>query len=180
MKRARPSDTRERIRAVARELFARQGIKQTSLREIAEHLGITKPALYYHFASREALVRSIVEPMFDETDAFVAERERRGIDDPRALLGAYFDLVYGHRDILRMLVLDLSTFGELDIAERAFAWRHRLIDLLIGPNPTLEARTRAVVALGGLSDCAVEFTDVPPDELKPLALNAACAALGLP
>lgn len=161
-------------------MFARRGIKQTSLREIAEHLGITKPALYYHFDSREALVRSIVEPMIDETDAFVAEHERRATADPRVLLGDYFDLIYGHRDILRMLVLDLSTFGELGIAERAFAWRHRLIALLVGPTPSLDARARAVVALGGLSDCAVEFTDVPADQLKPHALAAACAALGVP
>jgi AcrR family transcriptional regulator len=177
--RTRPSDTRERIRAVARELFARQGIKQTSLREIAERLGITKPALYYHFDSREALVRSIVQPMIDETDEFVAEQERLATDDPRGLLGAYFDVVCRHRDILRMLVLDLSSFGELGIAERAFAWRHRLIALLIGPTPSLDARIRAVVALGGLSDCAVEFPDVPPEQIRPFALDAACAALGV-
>jgi AcrR family transcriptional regulator len=176
--RTRPSDTRERIRAVARELFARQGIKQTSLREIAERVGITKPALYYHFDSREALVRSIVQPLIDETDAFVAEREHRPTD-PRTLLGDYFDLIYRNRDILRMLVIDLSTLGELDLATRMFGWRHRLIVMLIGPAPALNARARAVVALGGLSDCAIEFVDVPAEQIKPPALDAACAALGV-
>jgi hypothetical protein len=125
-------------------------------------------------------VRSIVQPMLDETDEFIAERERLAPEAPRALLDAYFDLIYRHRDILRMLVLDLSSFGELDIATRAFAWRHRLIALLIGPNPPLDIRTRAVVALGGLSDCAVEFPDVPAEQIKPHALDAACAALGVP
>ena len=45
-------DTRERIQQVARELFVAQGVQATSLQDIANELGITKPALYYHFASR--------------------------------------------------------------------------------------------------------------------------------
>ena len=46
------SDTRERIQDVARELFASQGVQRTSLQDIADKLGLTKPALYYHFTSR--------------------------------------------------------------------------------------------------------------------------------
>src|SRR5512132_2864062 len=49
-------DTRERIQAIARELFAEQGYEKTSLREIAERLGVTKAALYYHFKSKEDIV----------------------------------------------------------------------------------------------------------------------------
>jgi AcrR family transcriptional regulator len=45
------------------------GVQRTSLREIADRLGITKPALYYHFSSREELVRSIVQPILDEEEA---------------------------------------------------------------------------------------------------------------
>ena len=47
-----PSDTKQRILDTARELFARKGVQRTSLQEIAGQLGITKPALYYHFTSR--------------------------------------------------------------------------------------------------------------------------------
>ena len=48
-----PSETRQRIQDVARELFAEKGVQRTSLQDIADRLGITKPALYYHFGSRE-------------------------------------------------------------------------------------------------------------------------------
>ena len=41
--------TRQRIQAVALELFTEQGYEKTSLREIAERLNVTKAALYYHF-----------------------------------------------------------------------------------------------------------------------------------
>jgi len=44
-------------------LFSERGVQQTSLRDIAERLGITKPALYYHFESRDALLENIVQPM---------------------------------------------------------------------------------------------------------------------
>jgi AcrR family transcriptional regulator len=45
-------DTRERILDVALDLFVEKGFGETSLREIAERLGVTKAALYYHFPSK--------------------------------------------------------------------------------------------------------------------------------
>ncbi|HVQ90761.1 MAG TPA: TetR family transcriptional regulator [Mycobacteriales bacterium] len=57
----RTGDTRARIKQVALELFTEQGYEQTSLREIAERLGVTKAALYYHFKSKEEIVSSFVE-----------------------------------------------------------------------------------------------------------------------
>jgi len=175
--RARPSDTKARIQAAARELFAQKGVQRTSLREIADHLGITKPALYYHFDSRESLVASIVEPLLAEMDAFVAERESGPQPDPRVLLGDYFDLLQRHRDTLTMLIRDLSTLAYLDLGMRMIEWRRRMIRLLIGPRPSLAARARAVIAIGGLSDCTIEFTDVPMEKVKSIAVEAALAVL---
>lgn len=88
------SDTRERIQEVARELFLQRGVQRTSLQDIANQLGITKPALYYHFPSREDLVRSILVPLIDEGERFVAEHEGRRRNDARELLEGYFDFHY--------------------------------------------------------------------------------------
>ena len=52
---------------MALELFAEQGYEKTSLREIAERLGVTKAALYYHFKSKEDIVRSFTEDYVHET-----------------------------------------------------------------------------------------------------------------
>jgi AcrR family transcriptional regulator len=49
-------DTKAEIQAVALELFSTQGYEATSLREIADRLGITKAALYYHFTSKQDIV----------------------------------------------------------------------------------------------------------------------------
>lgn len=91
------SDTRERIQDVARELFIKQGVQRTSLQDIAAKLGITKPALYYHFSSREELVRSIVQPLIDDGEQYVGEQEKRGCTDARALLEGYFNFHYRRR-----------------------------------------------------------------------------------
>jgi AcrR family transcriptional regulator len=51
--------TRERILDIALDLFSTQGYEKTSLREIAEQLGFSKAALYYHFASKEEILLAL-------------------------------------------------------------------------------------------------------------------------
>jgi AcrR family transcriptional regulator len=53
------NSTRERILDVALEFFGAQGYDGTSLRQIAEQLGVTKAALYYHFESKEDILRAL-------------------------------------------------------------------------------------------------------------------------
>jgi AcrR family transcriptional regulator len=171
-----PSDTKARIQAVARELFVEQGVQNTSLRQISDRLGITKPALYYHFASRDDLVRSIVQPMVDDVERFVSTREP---GDARELLDDYFDLIWRHREVLVMVVRELSTLGVLDLGTRMFEWRRKVIALLLGPDLSQAQHIRATVALGGMSDCSVEYAHLPIEEVKATAVEAAAAALGL-
>lgn len=51
--------TRDRILDVALDLFAEQGYDKTSLREIAEKMGFSKAALYYHFASKSDILMGL-------------------------------------------------------------------------------------------------------------------------
>src|ERR1700733_12322854 len=53
------NSTRERILDVALDLFVTQGYDGTSLREVAEQLGVTKAALYYHFKSKEDILLAL-------------------------------------------------------------------------------------------------------------------------
>src|SRR6266567_3644325 len=65
------TDTRARIQQVAVELFTEHGYEGTSLREIAERLGVTKAALYYHFKSKEDIIQSLVEDYQEQMDALI-------------------------------------------------------------------------------------------------------------
>jgi hypothetical protein len=51
--------------------------------------------------------------------------------------------------------------------------------VVFGPKPTLAQATRAVVALGGLQDCCIQFPDAPYEKLRAKSIEAALAALGL-
>ncbi len=52
-------DTRQRILDAALDLFIEQGFDGTSLRQIAEQLGVTKAALYYHFESKDDILLAL-------------------------------------------------------------------------------------------------------------------------
>lgn len=68
----RGADTKAEIRKVAIELFTERGYEGTSLREIAERLNITKAALYYHYSSKESIVRSIFDAHLEALDELTA------------------------------------------------------------------------------------------------------------
>src|SRR5919108_2040350 len=85
------TDTRSRAQKVALELFAEQGYEKTSLREIAERLGVTKAALYYHFKSKEDIVHSLTDDYFAEIDTLLdwAKGQPRGDESRLAILDRY-------------------------------------------------------------------------------------------
>jgi AcrR family transcriptional regulator len=156
-----------------------QGVQRTSLQDIADKLGITKPALYYHFASREELVRSILVPLIDEGEQFVDDQESRGDINARELLEGYFDFHYRHRQDLMLVLAEIAMLADLGLIDKVLAWRDRLGKLVFGPRPTLAQATRAVVAFGGLQDCCLQFPDTPYEVLRTTSVDAALAALGV-
>ncbi len=172
------SDTRQRIQEAARDLFFQQGVQRTSLQDIADRLGITKPALYYHFDSREDLVRSILVPLIDEGEQFVDDQESRGGTDARELLEGYFDFHYRHRQDMVLVLAELTMLADLGLIDKVLGWRDRLGKLVFGPQPTLAESTRAVVAFGGLQDCCLQFPDTRYEALRETSVQAALAALG--
>ncbi|MBN6055721.1 TetR/AcrR family transcriptional regulator [Nonomuraea sp. RK-328] len=65
-------DTRTRIQEIALRLFTEQGYEATSLREIAEELGVTKAALYYHFKTKDDIVASLADLRVAEVEELLA------------------------------------------------------------------------------------------------------------
>ena len=57
-----PADQRRlQLLEVARDRFAQKGFNATSMDEIAEAAGVTKPVLYQHFPSKSALYVGLLE-----------------------------------------------------------------------------------------------------------------------
>lgn len=59
-------DTRALLLDSAASLFARKGLSGITLAEIAGDVGMSGPAIYNHFASKDALFVAVVEQMYDE------------------------------------------------------------------------------------------------------------------
>ena len=63
---ATPVDRRDVILERAADLFAKQGVAATTVREIAEAVGILSGSLYHHFASKDDIVDAIVSSFMDD------------------------------------------------------------------------------------------------------------------
>lgn len=61
-----PGDRRERILASAAGLFARKGVSATTVRMIADEVGMLSGSLYHHFDSKEAMVDEIVASYLED------------------------------------------------------------------------------------------------------------------
>ncbi|MCK0196011.1 TetR/AcrR family transcriptional regulator [Ancylobacter sp. 6x-1] len=79
--------TRARIEAEALRLFAEKGVDRTSVRDIAQAVGVAEGALYRHFPSKEALARSLFLSRYGELAARIGEI-RAAFPDLRSRLAA--------------------------------------------------------------------------------------------
>ena len=61
-------DTRENILLVSLRLFAQEGYEAVSVSQIAGELGLTKGALYRHYANKQTIFESILQKM-EQLDA---------------------------------------------------------------------------------------------------------------
>lgn len=59
--RSRPR--KQEILELARALFGERGYHETSLQDITDRLGITRPAFYYYFASKEDILWTLIEAL---------------------------------------------------------------------------------------------------------------------
>jgi AcrR family transcriptional regulator len=84
---------RERILAVASELFYRRGIRAVGVEAIAEAAGTNKMTLYRHFASKDDLVAEYLRRLAGEADRFWDEIAAAHPGDPRAQLRVWLKRV---------------------------------------------------------------------------------------
>ena len=81
-------DTRQRILAIAADLFARQGYTGTSIADIARELGTTTAALYYHFPSKSAILGGLLAGPIIGYTRLLDSLDSDGGGTPEDLLGA--------------------------------------------------------------------------------------------
>lgn len=179
-------DTRSRIQDVALKLFIEQGYEGTSLREIAEHLGVTKAALYYHFKTKDDIVASLINDRLAEIEDLTAWLRDRPTTPAtrREFVKMYADALTSERSLNAMRFMESNQTAVKDMVPVA-AMRDRMLemlDLLAGPESDPASRLRISMAIFALHASWVVLRDpaVSEEERRDSALEVALSLVDKP
>lgn len=171
--------TRQRIQAVALELFTEQGYEKTSLREIAERLGVTKAALYYHFKSKDEIVNSFVEDRLRRMDELIdwARSQPPTLATRRALITQYADAMFSSElpSVMRFFEQNQTVLKSLSAGLQMRDRMMRLADELCRGDDSPAAQLRAALTLFAVHSSwfAVRAPNMTDEERKKVALEVA-------
>jgi AcrR family transcriptional regulator len=160
--------TRERILDVALELFNEKGYDGTSLREIAERLGVTKAALYYHFERKEDILlelhlrlHGIGRNILDRVDALDSEGD--ALAAWPGLVDTFIDEVLANRELFLLHQRNQSAFAKIVDDERHQAENEdieeRFRRVLSNTAIPLEQRVRMAASVGAVMVALMGATD---------------------
>ncbi|MFF1612498.1 TetR family transcriptional regulator [Amycolatopsis sp. NPDC058278] len=163
-------DTRAKILRAALEEFSARGFHETSVRELAERVGVTKTAVLYHFPGKADIVTALAEPMLADFEAALAQAAQAP-DTRRAAVEGLLEVWLTHRYLLRMNLRDLGLTASEVVFERFRDGMLRANGLVAGPEANFADRVRAAQAIAMLSDPVVLFAEAPQAELRAAILD---------
>ena len=166
--------TRERILDVALELFSEQGYDKASLREIAERLGISKAALYYHFASKADILLALHLRLHAiGRDLFGRMRDEPGIEIWITVLHELIDAAMVNRPLFVLHHRNQAAMEALH--QKSHEDEHSGMEAMINAMLTdrslpVSVRVRVGCAIGGVMGALVmsgdAFADVPSEDFR--------------
>jgi AcrR family transcriptional regulator len=162
----RAERTRQQILQTAQRLFTELGYDATSLQMIADEMGLTKAAVYYHFRAKSDILHEAMRPgiqrlgtLLDETAAIRGRRARI-----EHLVNGFVDFLIRNRHYAVMASTDPAAKRDKLDAE-AMAMRQRALSLLFGDNPTGTERL-SFNAVFFIPECLPDLTDLTDEELR--------------
>lgn len=173
----RRGNTRQRIQDVALELFAEQGYEKTSLREIAEHLDVTKAALYYHFKTKEDILVSLFEDLVRPIDELITwgETQPPTLEAKKEILRRYSDALAAAAPLFRFMQENQAAMRDLSVGETFKGRMLRLMELFNQPEGTMTDRVRCFTAIFTMHAGLFALRDVEgdPEEKRKAILEVA-------
>jgi AcrR family transcriptional regulator len=174
------ASTRERILDVALDLFTDQGFDGTSMREIAERLRITKPSIYYHFASKDEILLALHMRQHEFAKAALARLAGQAITPEiwGSALNELVDQMAAQRKLFLMHERNHAALEKLhrkNHDDEHDDIQQRFQQALADPSLSLRDRVRmacSLGAVGGLFIAGDAFDSVSSDELGSLVQDA--------
>jgi AcrR family transcriptional regulator len=178
---------RAQILDTAARLFAERGFHGVSVAELGAACGISGPALYKHFPSKDAMLAEMLVRISEELLAVGRQRVAEA-DDPRealhALIGWHVDFALHNKPLIVVQDRDWASLPE-EARERVRSLQRRYVDLwadrLREVHPDLgpkEARARAHAAFG-LLNSTPHSAMLPEERMRAMLEQMALGALGL-
>ncbi|MDA8070739.1 MAG: TetR/AcrR family transcriptional regulator [Actinomycetota bacterium] len=168
-KRLTARQRRQQLLDVALRLFANNGFTTTTMDDIAEAAGVTKPLLYQHFDSKRALYVELVDSVTQRLLRAIGEATAAA-DGPRQQVEAgfevYFAMMLAHADAFRLLFASDTT----NDPEMAAMVRHvedmlaEAIDPLIHADLDDNHRRLLAHAVVGMAEGASRYVLTRPEQ----------------
>lgn len=163
----RPPDRRARIVSAAAALFRSRGYQGVGIDEIGEAAGVTGPAVYRHFATKEAILVAAVSELVDAAEAVVDRALARGVGIVvvDALVAGLVDLAIDRRDFGALWQRELRHVPTAEgrrLQRRQENLIARCVSALRGARPDLDdsdAALRVQAALGVIT--SISYHDLP-------------------
>jgi AcrR family transcriptional regulator len=147
-------DTRHRIQQVALELFTASGYEATSLREIAERLGVTKAALYYHFKTKDDILDSMVADRMAIVEELIewAAGQPRTVETRREAIRRYSTMLYeqDYQGLMRFFERNHASMNQHKTGMQMRERMRQLQDVLTEDDAPLTERIRCSLAIFAL------------------------------
>lgn len=164
----------DRLLEASLVLFLERGYNGTSLQMIADALGVTKAAIYYHHKTKEELLAALMEPATAELTGLLDEVEAAGAKRrPGNFVERYVDFLLTHRGVVALGSRDATINAHPVVRESAEKIRERLLSLLAGGRLSFETGVQIAAALGALNTVVAAFPETDSAALRPAMINIA-------
>ncbi len=158
--------TRQQILETAQRLFTELGYDATSLQMIADELGLTKAAVYYHFRAKSEILHEAMRPGIQRLGALLDEaaaiRGRRARIEH--LVNGFTNFLVQNRHYAVMASTDPAMTRD-KLNDESMTMRRRALTLLFGDNPT-GAERLSFNAVFFIPQCLPDLVDLTDEQLR--------------
>ncbi len=166
---------RDHILATALERFAHQGIAATTIQDVADHAGVSKASVLYHFDSKDHLVDLALEPGIAALGQLVESMRSHGLDSPsarRAFVEAFVDFLLAHRNATHIVVAHPYLAADIHSLARAQQLMTTMAELVSTTHSGEDDRLRFGVAVSGATYALVSSAMLGVDPLDDETLRS--------
>jgi AcrR family transcriptional regulator len=181
------AERRSQLVSAASRLFAERGFRAVSMEDLAAEAGVSGPAVYRHFASKEALLADL---LIDVSEQLLQQGSQRSkgtspIDSLRSLIAFHTDFALRDRDLIRIQDHDFANLA-LDDAQSVSRLQRAYLNVWVAVLREIDsalsesvARTKIQAVFGLLNSTPHSASNRDAEVTRSILESMAMDSLGL-